>query len=126
MLKKRTKRFLVISSLVGGVFVTNAKAYYTSFGGSAGYTYQTISSPNQKNDDLNQAYVIWEYSDKGSHKEWFRVVNSNGDPRGKALFNYLSRGYISTTTVKGYAYYLQASREHITNPSTYVSGRWES
>lgn len=99
----------------------------TDFAGSAGYSYTLVSAANEKNKLGNFALVNWEYSNKDSHKMWFRVVNGVAEQRGKELFKYLEQRDITTSgTAVGYDYYLQAAREHITNPKTYVSGAWTS
>lgn len=99
----------------------------TNFAGSAGYDYTLVSAANEKNKSGNFALVNWEYSNKDSHKMWFRVVNGAADQKGKALFKYLEQRDITTSgTDIGYDYYLQAAREHIINPKAYVSGVWTS
>lgn len=99
----------------------------TSFAGSAGYDYTLVSKKNTKNKAGNFAIINWDYSNKSSHKMWFRVVNKVAAQKGKGLFNYLAQGAVTTSgTDIDYDYYLQVAREHIIDPSTYVSGVWTS
>ncbi|WP_279160796.1 hypothetical protein [Thomasclavelia cocleata] len=84
-----------------------------------------MSKKNTKNKAGNFAIINWGYSNKSSHKMWFRVVNKVAAQKGKGLFNYLAQGAVTTSgTDIDYDYYLQAAREHVINPSTYVSGVW--
>ena len=129
-MKKLSRTFAVLALVCAfvGISMMNVSAASTSFGGKAGYGYEKVSSPNIKADSNNLAYVNWTYSDQNSHKMWFKVCkNGYTDSLGKALVNYQSSDYITTSgTVKGGSYVLYAGREHVVNPETYVSGTWES
>ena len=101
----------------------------SSFSITSGYNYGAKSTASLKTDSAPQAYIDWTSSSEPSHKEWFRVVNSGGDVRSDSfLFNHLEANFIDeyTSCLEGFNYYLQAAREHITNPRTTVKGTWET
>lgn len=129
--KQMNKKLSVLMLALAGIFVfetANVSAAQTGFTITANSSYKARSSGNLKVDYNSQAYVNWKSSNKGSHKEWFRVVNSNNVSRSESkLFSYLSAGIIKeNSTEYGFTYYLQARREHIIDPSTTVKGNWES
>ena len=119
--------FLLIGAFA---FTTiDISAAQTGFSITANSSYSAKSSANLKSDNVLQAYVKWQRSSYGSHKEWFQVVNSNSEIRSESvLFSYLGTGFIPeySSCKNGYNYYLRARREHIINPSTKVEGVWES
>lgn len=100
----------------------------TGFSITAKSSYSEKSTGNLKGDTNQLAHVDWNYSSEESHKEWFKVVNSNGDSRSDSmLLNYLSSKNIPESGCSyNYYYYLMARREHILNPRTTVTGKWES
>lgn len=127
-MKKKFNKFYIMSlSILAIMFlsITYVSANSAKFSGSAGYNYARVSGANVKTDRLGTAYVDWTGSNKKSHKMWFQVVNSGDENRGKALLSYKSDKSFSTSAVTNYKYWLRASREHITNPTTNVSGNWE-
>ncbi len=115
-----------------GIFTVatcTVSAEQTSFSITANSSYSAKSSANLKTDHVLQAYVNWQNSSEGSHKEWFQVVNSNSEVRSESvLFSYLGAGFITeySSCTYGYNYYLRARREHILNSTTTVRGTWES
>lgn len=132
-MKTNILKYSILSCLISvfcimGVQNIQASTYeVTNFAGSADYDYTLVSAANEKNKSGNFALVNWEYSNKDSHKMWFRVVNKVAEQKGKELFKYLEQRDITTGgTDIGYDYYLQAAREHYFNPKTYVSGVWTS
>lgn len=117
---------LVILALCMGSTVS--ASYSNGFSGSAGYGYQDMSDYVTKvtSDDVKIG-VNWNYTDEGDHKEWFNVVNNNGESRGKMLIESCdgeNHPFSLSSTVYSYNYKLQAGREHIIDPTTYVSGTW--
>lgn len=126
-MRKKIVGCLALISLMTFVSFSNARADYKNFSGSAGYNYKKVGTENAKNNYQYLAGVNWTYSEKENHKEWFQIRNSNGEGRGTVLINRPNTGieYFDTTAKYGYDYTLWASREHIINPSTYVSGTWQ-
>lgn len=125
-MKKTIGLFLTVL-VVTMMSIVNVKANYNGFGGSAGFTYAQVSSQNTKDNYQYLAGINWTYSSYSNHKMWFQIRNSNGDNRGEKLLSGTSSNtvYFNTTAEYGHYYYLYAHREHIVNPSTYVSGTWQ-
>lgn len=121
-------KYLIFALLIAGVIGTSANAMNSfGFAGSAasGWAYVTNPSTNYLKDNGNGNFAVgWTYSNQSSHKMWFRLVNSDGASRGSGCLSYLSTAAISTSASRGYYYWLQAKREYIVDPSTYVSGTW--
>lgn len=125
------KKFLLSSlTLVAVIAVVtgfNVRADYKDFAGSAGFSQARVSESNTKNNNEYLAGVNWKTSDRSGHKMWFRIKNSNGEERGRILINRPGNGvsYFDTTGRNGYYYWLYANREHLGNPSSYVTGTWQ-
>lgn len=106
----------------------------TNAADSTNFNIQTASSwgeevdPSAKEASNLIGYVNWTRSNQSSHKEWFRLVNSNGALRSyEKLFSYKTSGNLTELeTQVGYYYYLQAKREHLGNPKTTVEGTFYS
>lgn len=132
--KKYLSRKVLIAALsliclVGLSAIDTRANAYTNFDLLAGYNWSSKSSADVKEDDHLQAHIQWTYSSASSHKEWFRMVNSDGYVRGiDLLLNYKTSGFLTelSSATKGYYYYLQAKREHIIDPTTNVRGTWDS
>ncbi|WP_423363958.1 hypothetical protein [Mycoplasma sp. P36-A1] len=114
--------FLLVLALM---FSAKVDAKVQSFTATTGSTWAYASSRNTKSDTLKTAWVHWQSSSKSKHKQWFRVVNSDGAVRGESLLNYLQNKTFSTTQKKGYYAWLKTKREHMIDPITKVSGRWD-
>lgn len=122
---KKKQLFLLLLLLV--LFAIPVGADYLNFGGTAGFGFSKVSMDNTKNNYEYLAGIDWQESDHSDHKMWFEIRNSNNESRGKILINRPGKGkeYFDTTAKNGHYYYLYASREHIFNPVTYVSGNWQ-
>ncbi len=108
--------------------ISNASAITkTSFSIETGASWaKDIASTAHKIEGNHFSAIEWTYSNKASHKMWFRVTDDFGKVRGSGLLNYLSTDAFQTN-LKYYDnlnYVLEAKREHITNPRTLVKGRW--
>ncbi len=106
---------------------TNVYADYKGFDITAGFTWEQDPNYNAKNNNEYLMGIKWTESGAGTHKEWFRVVNSNSEQKAIGLLDYPSQNvvFLETTAKNGYYYYLQAHREHIINPRTQVRGTWQ-
>ncbi|HET6784941.1 MAG TPA: hypothetical protein VFH18_02830 [Erysipelotrichaceae bacterium] len=126
-MKRKSLILSIFALMFISILTTNVFADYKSFGGSAGFLYATVSSPNAKNNTDPNAGIKWNYSSYSNHKMWFRIINSDGSARGSVLLTTTSSTtqYFATTATNGYDYTLQAHRENIIDPSTYVSGTWQ-
>lgn len=94
-----------------------------SFAGSAGSNYTKISGYAYKAHSDNSSIVHWKTSDKPSHKIWFGVIRGT-TLKGEGLFNYLTPSMFPTYMSVTSSCYLVAKREHIGNPSAYITGQW--
>lgn len=129
-MNKNTKKILYSCLLIVAIFFFTAievKADYKGFAGSAGYQPRKVGDKNMKNNYQYLAGINWQDSDHTNHKMWFRIRNYNGEERGSVLISRPGNGttYLRTDATNGYYYYLYANREHIVNPSTYVTGTWQ-
>lgn len=130
-MKKKKVLSLVLGALMCvsafGTMRTSAKDV-TNFSITTGVTWKTTANPSTKQDSGSTGYVNWQSSDKSSHKEWFRLVNSNGYLRSyEVCISYKSNSNLSEIeTQYGYYYYLQAKRENLIDPTTTVTGYYYS
>lgn len=125
-LNKKFSLALIATSTL--LLISNSTyAFKQEFGGTAGYDWAKVSPRNTKTDSETYAAITWLESDHTDHKMWFRIVNSDGEDRGNILITRPSEtpNNFDTKAKEGYYYWLEAGREHIHNPITYVSGRWE-
>lgn len=117
---------LGLTIIIGLGTIANVHAATKDFSGSASFSAGRVSASNTKTNTSYNSVVNWKTSDQGTHKMWFRIRNSNEDLRGSVLIG--GTGYGDTTfetdCKNGYYYYLWANREHIFNPTTYVTGTW--
>lgn len=128
-MKKTVKLIAAIIGLSSVLSVLPVDAATTGFSITANNSYGSKSSANVKSDSNKLAYVNWTSSNQSSHNEWFKMVNSSNDDRsGEYKFSYCSSGTFAeySSATYGYYYYLKARRENFWDPSTTVSGKWES
>lgn len=108
--------------------ISNASAItMTDFSIETGASWaKDIASTAKKIEGNHFSGVKWTYSNKSSHKMWFRVTDGFGTVRGSGLLNYLSSDAFQTNLKydDDLNYVLEAKREHITNPRTLVKGKW--
>lgn len=125
---KKNVLFSVALLFLVGLSMTNVSASMSGFSGSAGYDYEYVSSMKEKTTSTaTKVKVKWTHSDTSCNM-WFKCVNDVDETRGKSLLTGTSETtkYLSdSSTTKGYHYRLMTSREHILNPTNYVSGTWE-
>lgn len=125
---KKVLKYAIFALVVMGYVGTSVSATISqNFAGSTDSNWHYVVDNSKhftKDNNVQYAAVNWTGSNKENHKLWFRVVNSVGEEKGKANFNYLTSGTFGVNAVKGLDYYLQARREFIIDPSTYVSGNW--
>ncbi|MDR1819092.1 MAG: hypothetical protein LBR15_02455 [Methanobrevibacter sp.] len=123
---KRTIKILFVLVFVFSIcYVNHCQGSVGTFNVTTNSTWKKYSKSSIKTDNLKTAVVNWQASSKSSHKQWFRIVNSKGEAKGESLHNYLQNKTFSTTAKKGYYYWIMTKREHIIDPSTQVTGRWE-
>ena len=117
---------LVILALCMGSTVS--ASYSNDFSGSAPSSYRDMSDYVTKVTSTDTKIgVNWNYTDEGSHREWFRVVNSDGAVRGQMRIDScdgVNHPFSDSSTVYSYYYKLQARRENPIDPNTHVSGTW--
>ncbi len=125
------KKFLIVTSLLALVLVVsagiNVRADYLGFAGTAPSSWTNVSQLNGKNNNEYLAGVNWKTSQYSGHRMWFRIVNAEGQDRGKVLIERPGNGvkYLRTTASNGYVYRLQAKRENLWDPKTYITGTWQ-
>lgn len=121
------KNLLLFFTLVVSLsfFSNNIIAKTKSFNITTNHVWKKYSTANLKVDTLKTAWVDWQASTKSNHKQWFKLVNSENQDRGEAIFSFLGKKKFSTTAKKGHNYWLMSKREHIGNPITQVVGIWE-
>jgi|GEM_PF-1081974 len=127
-MKKKIISCSVLILLCLITFTQGINASYHGFAGSAGYSYRKVGDANPKDNHGYLGGIRWQSSDHSGHKEWFVIKNSQGAIRSsEILINRPSSEttYVNVTTTYGYYYYLYASREHLGNPYTYVTGTWQ-
>lgn len=123
MNKRLKKAMFSISGLSAlGLESTNVQVMSSEFNIRTVFNYNT---GDLKEDSALYAVVMRDGSTKSFHKEWFHIVDSNGELRGKEkFFSYCSDGNLEEIlTQNGYRYYLEAKREHLIEPETTVYGR---
>ncbi len=69
------------------VSVSNARASWRGFSGSANYVATNLSSPEIKNNDSMYSYVKWQTSSKSGHRMWFTLKDVNKNAKGKILLS---------------------------------------
>lgn len=131
---KKAIKPLILSGFVLAMIGTQVSARSLrslpySFAGSAAYDYVEVGETVMKTtDSATRAQVNCSFSDEGSHREWFQVVNSRGESKAKIRIEScdgVTRFMNESTTEYGYYYALEAAREHEWDPTTYVSGTWQ-
>lgn len=124
---KKNLKFIVLALLVVVSAGTSVKAATAGFSGSAGSAWSYVTNPaaydNTKALGNKYTGVNWQYSNQGSHKMWFRVVNSNGEEKGKYLYQGLGSDAFATSAQQNYYYWLQSKRENSNTPA-YITGVW--
>lgn len=128
-MKNKIKLFVAVFLLlaIAQTGVMAASIYSGNFQGSTSSSWGYVVNPSVnivKDNAISMFAVDWKYSNQSNHKQWFRLVNSNGDDRGSGLVNYLSTDTIDTSAQMNFYYWLQSKRESIFNPTTYVEGTW--
>lgn len=124
-MKKLKNLFFV--ALAAFIFsLTNVKAGGYDFDITANYAWGNDSQlrSGTKIDGTSVSTVIWNTSNKSSHRMWFRVLDMNNNVRGSVRIDYLSSGYAVTNNTTGSSYIIQAKRENIIDPITTVTGKW--
>lgn len=118
---------LIMLGVTLGVNATETRAI-KNFNGTVNHNWGYVSiGDNVKDNTRNYSVVNWDTSSQaGAHNMWFRVVNSNGADRGSTLVPYLQRVEFATNAEYNHYYYLQARRENSVDPSTSVSGSWNT
>lgn len=105
----------------------NAAYNNTDFNGIVGYAYGYVSNSGvtKLNSFLNFT-VNWKTSNPDQNTLYFKMVNSNGANRGSKKVTSKGKHTISATSDawQGYSYWLMASRQHIIDPQTRVTGIW--
>lgn len=126
MKRKKSLPLMLAALMLVSAFGTmkTRAADVTNFNIQTGVSWKSEDDPSVKESDNLTGYVNWQSSSRSSHKEWFRLVNSNGYLRSyEKLFSYKTNGNLSEIqTEVGYYYYLQAKRENIVDPTTTVEG----
>lgn len=103
------------------------------FNNSVGYNYGNVSDNAVSATEVSTNDAKYSVNYKGStsgesFRAWFRIYNAREYYSGSS--NILSKGATFTKFPsrvqyrKNYPYTLQASREHIVNPSKNVNGTW--
>lgn len=111
-----------------GVSIAKANAQVVDFNISANYSWglDMVHSSLKQNENRYTA-IGWNFSNKSSHKMWFRVVDSAERQIGSAgLFNYKTTDAIQSNLSIGQNYWLSARRENVIDPVTTVSGTWNA
>lgn len=108
--------------------ISNASAITkTSFSIETGASWaKDIASTAHKIEGNHFSAIEWTYSNKASHKMWFRVTDDFGKVRGSGLLNYLSTDAFQTNLKydDNLNYVLEAKREKSTGSKVTVSGTW--
>lgn len=108
--------------VVPNVNAATKKEFEIKANSSWGYDVQLRSSI--KDGSNKYTAVQWLNSDHSSHKMWFRVIDTSGNEKGRAILTYLNTDAFETNLSNGGVYYLQAKREFFIDPITKVSGYW--
>lgn len=122
-MKTLSKKALLLGILMffGIGFAFAPKIDAAGFAGNAGFTWNRVSAT--VNISKTNISVNWQASNHPDHKMWFGVYQ-NGAQKGQKLFSYLQSTSISISSTVGVSGHLAAHREHLGNPSTYVTGTW--
>ena len=114
------------------LFVAPALAYQNSnFQGRTFYNWSTVSY-NLHKDGNGSGTVTWRRTDRPSHRQWFRMMQSSSHPHefGRRLIPQVNDGSYAIPNTAGYGpntrYDLQSCREHIFNPVTRIAGTWSA
>lgn len=124
---KSLRLMLVAVALFMGLSISNANAQTTSFYITANYawTIDWYNTPSTKQNGNSYSAVAWSTSSaSGSHKMWFKVINSAEVTQGSGLLNYLTTDAFKTNLTQGTSYWLAARRENVIDPVTTVTGTW--
>ena len=125
---KKNRLAAVLSAMAVCSLIHVNAAYANKFEGSVSWTYGDVSGYVTKTTSTStRAAVNWYYTDEQDHKQWFRIVNSNGAKRGEVLVSScdgMNHLFTNSNTTQNYIYKLQSKREHIINPTTHIKGTW--
>lgn len=99
-------------------------ALTNTFGGTTTSSYRSVALRTQKTNNYNYTEVDWITSDRASHNQYFKMRNVTlGVDAAAGRLTYLGRGRIEGPNMSsGYYYDFMSRREHIIDPSTYISG----
>jgi len=125
---KKVIKLFVAAFLLLGISKAYAFSIYSGpFSGSATSSWAYVTNPGTnivKDNDYSGVSVNWQTSNQSSHRMWFRQVNSNQENKGSALLDYKTVKTFASTAEQNHYYWLQARRENIWDPATYVTGVW--